>query len=60
MKRSLTGAATAMIAWSLDNQRSYTLKGCQALDSDEELEAELHRELIELSGTDQHLAKSKE
>ena len=60
MKRSLTGAGNRNDRLESDNQPSYTLKGCQALDSDEELEAELHRELIELSGTDQHLAKSKE
>ena len=36
-----------------------THEGHQALDSDEELDAALSRELIELSGTDQHLAMDR-
>jgi hypothetical protein len=42
-----------------DHQCSDTHEGHQALDSDEALDAALRRELIELSGTDQHLAMDR-
>jgi hypothetical protein len=56
MKRSPIGAGKCNDRLEPDNHFSDTLKGCQALDSDEELEAALRRLLIELSGTDEHSA----
>jgi hypothetical protein len=42
-----------------DNRRTDTHEGCEALDSDEELDAALRRELLELSGIDQHLGTGR-